>query len=51
MFIATKKLLWYEHVIRNTNLMSKLIFQATVNGTRRRGKYCEEIIRAPTTQR
>ena len=49
MFIATKKLLWYEHVIRNTNLMSKLIFQATVNGTRRKGKYCEEIIRTPTT--
>ena len=51
MFKATNKLLWYEHVIRNTNLISKLIFQATVNGTRRRGKYCEKIIRVPTTQR
>ena len=49
MFIATKKLQWYEYVGRNNNLMLKFIFQSTVNSTRR-GKYCENIIRAPTAQ-
>ena len=36
MNVNEMKLLWYGHACRNNNSMSKVIFQGTVNGTKRR---------------